>query len=85
MPTYLTVLLLTLFTIHFAIFLMLYYKRRHKPYILLCLTFLFMVVSTTLRHWAFEIKLGALPLYWIPRVSAWGSSGLFLYSKFKRK
>lgn len=84
MPTHIAILLLTIFAIHFVIFLRLYVKRRHPPHILVCLTFLFLFISIILRHWFAPLAVGPVPVYWLPRVVAWGTTAAFLFYKFRR-
>ena len=84
MPTDITLLLMIIFAIHFTVFLRRYLKKRQKTDILVCLTFIFLIVSLSLRHWLMTLSIGPLPLYWFPRAAAWCTTGLFLFYRFRR-
>ena len=85
MPTNLTIFLLCVLAIHFAIFLRLYLKRKQPNPLLLCLTFLLLVCSFALRLWLPDCTVATLPAHWIPRAAAWITSIIFLLRKFRHK
>ena len=85
MTTQSTTLLLTIFAIHFAAFLMLYFKRKERILLGFSSIFVLLIISTSLRKWFPELAVGGILLFWPFRITGWIMTALCILLRFKRK
>jgi hypothetical protein len=74
MPLWLIVSLLIVFAIHFVAFFSLFFIRKDKYYAYICLTFLLLVISYSMRIWLGDFHLAGVKGFWVFRVAAWISA-----------
>jgi hypothetical protein len=71
-------ILFVIYAIHLAIFAFAWWRRRDGVYGVLVATFVFLLVSHSLRVFAPDLRVGSWPAFWPPRVIAWGCAALGL-------
>jgi peptidoglycan/LPS O-acetylase OafA/YrhL len=85
MPIQLAILLLALFSIHFVVFLRLYFKRKDRLLLGVACVFMLLLISVILRKWLPEMTLGGIPLFWLTRFASWGTTAGVILLRLKRR
>ena len=84
MPHWLVVFLLVIFAIHFVVFSGLLLAQKDKYYAAVSLTFLFLVISYSLRLWFAHWLVAGLGVFWVFRIAAWGMALISICMTIRR-
>lgn len=81
----LLIFLISIFALHFGIFLYLAIKNKKVVHRFVSLTFALLVVSFSCRLWVPDLEIAEYNMHMVLRISAWISTAIVLFLTIKKR